>query len=394
MASLLKKIGLASMGAVLAVLSLGASPAHAQLKELVDRNIVLSIDRADVTVSGISSGAAMAHQVHMALSDQLTGVGIVAGPPFRCAEYMRGVPLYAWATTDLVAVNLCTGYYKKMQSEYGIPAAPFAGSEIKLSRLQEMAEDAFKRGKIAPKSGLCGDRAYLIAGATDDTVPATVSGATAALYEWLLSNCGDGKPAGDRLVSRTIAGMPHTMPVDLPPTPGKCQAGAPYIADCDFKGPEEMLRHLHPARAQAPQANRPASPDNLVRFDQHQVIGAMEPKGLMHQFGYVYVPEACKQGQSCPLHIALHGCHQNENQINEGAYDTSKKWLFAADAGYNDYAERAGIVVLYPQALETSLTGGNPNGCWDWWGYNGVGFWEKDARQIKNIWKVATSLSK
>src|SRR5262245_55228319 len=47
----------------------------------------LSIDPAQVSVSGLSSGGFMAVQMHVAYSGTFTkGVGVVAGGPFFCAE--------------------------------------------------------------------------------------------------------------------------------------------------------------------------------------------------------------------------------------------------------------------------------------------------------------------
>ena len=46
----------------------------------------LSIDPEQVTVSGISAGAQMAHQVHFAYPEVFSGVGIIAGGPFGCAS--------------------------------------------------------------------------------------------------------------------------------------------------------------------------------------------------------------------------------------------------------------------------------------------------------------------
>ena len=46
----------------------------------------LDIDTDRVTVSGISSGAHMAHQLHIAYSDVFSGAGLVSGGPYNCAE--------------------------------------------------------------------------------------------------------------------------------------------------------------------------------------------------------------------------------------------------------------------------------------------------------------------
>ena len=43
------------------------------------------LPRTNVTVSGVSSGGAMATQLHLAFSKDISGVGILAGPPYYCA---------------------------------------------------------------------------------------------------------------------------------------------------------------------------------------------------------------------------------------------------------------------------------------------------------------------
>lgn len=47
--------------------------------------VTASIPRTDVTVSGLSSGAAMATQLHIAFSKNISGCGILAGAPYYCA---------------------------------------------------------------------------------------------------------------------------------------------------------------------------------------------------------------------------------------------------------------------------------------------------------------------
>ena len=49
------------------------------------------LDPADITVSGISSGAFFAHQFHIAFSSLVKGAGIVAGGPFGCAAQVHNI---------------------------------------------------------------------------------------------------------------------------------------------------------------------------------------------------------------------------------------------------------------------------------------------------------------
>ncbi|MBK8123472.1 MAG: hypothetical protein IPK54_07950 [Dokdonella sp.] len=45
----------------------------------------LTLDPERVAVVGISSGAIMAHQMHLAYSDHLRGAALLSGPPYQCA---------------------------------------------------------------------------------------------------------------------------------------------------------------------------------------------------------------------------------------------------------------------------------------------------------------------
>ena len=43
---------------------------------------------------------------------------------------------------------------------------------------------------------------------------------------------------------------------------------------------------------------------------------------------------------------------------------------YVKNAGYNELAEANNLVILYPQILLSDENPVNPNGCWDYWGYN------------------------
>ena len=60
------------------------------------------------------------------------------------------------------------------------------------------------------------------------------------------------------------------------------------------------------------------------------------------------------------MHVAFHGCMQTVADIQD-------KWVKLA--GYNSWADSNNIIVLYPQVIKATNPF-NPNGCWDWWGYN------------------------
>jgi poly(3-hydroxybutyrate) depolymerase len=80
----------------------------------------------------------------------------------------------------------------------------------------------------------------------------------------------------------------------------------------------------------------------------------------------------------CRLHVAFHGCRQYADaQGAERIHDD-----FVRDAGYNRWAAEAKVVVLYPQATETA---GNPNGCWDFWGFSGPGWRTREGAQMRAV---------
>jgi len=93
--------------------------------------------------------------------------------------------------------------------------------------------------------------------------------------------------------------------------------------------------------------------------------------------GWVYVPKACASGASCTLHISFHGCLQT-------VADIGTKWVM--NTGFNKWADTNNIIVLYPQAVKSSFNPSNPNGCWDWWGYNNAQNYDtKTGDQMKAV---------
>ncbi|UJR19760.1 hypothetical protein I4U23_022894 [Adineta vaga] len=49
-------------------------------------SLIEAVPRTDVTVSGLSSGAAMTAQLHLVFSSTISGSGVLAGPPYYCAQ--------------------------------------------------------------------------------------------------------------------------------------------------------------------------------------------------------------------------------------------------------------------------------------------------------------------
>ena len=194
--------------------------------------------------------------------------------------------------------------------------------------------------------------------------------------------------------------MGHLMPTNDSDMPQKCWVGAPYISDCGYPAAENILRHTTGILSSA--ARIIAREENLYTFNQNKIVGN---KSFMSTYGHVYIPEKCKNGESCAIHVSFHGCMQTDSKINRGVvgFDGNLQqriYQFSRDAGYNAEAERLGVIVLYPQAFDDE-TGNwmlfnplprNPRACWDFWGYSGEHYLYKDGAQISAVWKMIEAL--
>ena len=325
----------AGMASLLTLLAAGAVSAAAGAAP--GRLPVLTIDRSQTTVSGLSSGGYMAGQLHVAWSSVFgRGAGIVAAGPYGCAEG-----------------QLATALKRCMRGEGSVP----------LEKLQATARHADERGWIDPLAGLAASRVYVFAGAADQTVKPALATAAAAWYAPFVS------PASVRL--RTDVPAAHAMVTDG--YGAACDArGAPYINNCGVDLVGDLLQHLL-----GPLQPRQAGPlwGALHRVDQSAYIAGQG----MASDAWLYVPADCAAGARCRLHVALHGCHQNTAEIGD---------VYVQHAGYNRWADSNRIVVLYPQTGDDA-----PNGCWDWWGYSAYDFALRNAPQMGAIVAMTERLS-
>jgi len=80
--------------------------------------------------------------------------------------------------------------------------------------------------------------------------------------------------------------------------------------------------------------------------------------------------------------VVFHGCKQTTQDVGDQYY---------TDTGYNRLADTNNILVLYPQA--PSGFPGNPEHCWDWWGYSGLQFNVKAAPQMRAVMRMIDRLA-
>jgi poly(3-hydroxybutyrate) depolymerase len=308
--------------------------------------IALAGDR--VMVAGLSSGAYMATQAHLALSDRIHGAALVAGGPYGCA----GGKLET-------ALGTC------MKGE---PAPDVAA-------LVEQAAQRASSGAIPDLAQLAGDRVFVLHGRRDATVAEPVARAAAAFYEGL-------REAVPALASLSVSwdgdrDFPHLLPTADGSAP--CESAAPYLGNCGYDAAGAIFAALYGA---PPRAASTAD-GTLIAFDQRPFAPAGKATELAGE-GRLYLPKACAEGASCGVLIALHGCQQNVETVGEA---------FVRDAGFNRWADVYGVAVLYPQT-HASLAPLNPKACWDWWGYTGADYDTRGGAQIGWLANVLDALKR
>lgn len=330
------------------------------------------VQRGQSSVSGLSSGAFMTVQLHLAHSASFSGVGIIAGGPFRCAETYRRSAAVAEDACIENSLYICMN-----------PLVPQTTPNAQ--RLAELAHETAKAGQIDAIANLADDRVYIFTGSQDNVVYSDVVARTRQFYELLGVKrtsiaYHDTVPAGHSII--TDNPEDSYLPTNQPP----------YINNGGFMQSHDILSHIYgDLKPPAEQLS-----GKLLRFDQTEFFGN-EDRASMSRFGYAYVPRAVEEGAPARVHIVMHGCKQGYNYVEyvNGRADISNSPPYGnryiTTTGYNEVADSNNIIMLYPQAQGTDNgTVQNPDGCWDWWGYTSLNpqqpdYYSRDAIQIKAI---------
>lgn len=310
---------------LVAILIVGSSLAVAE-----EATPDLNIDKDRVTASGISAGAHMAHQLHIAYSDLFSGVGIISGGPFNCAD-----------NSLMTAMSRCME-----KAEEPLPVAEIAAA---------IRADA-EAGKLADTNNLADDRVWLFHGTQDTTISPEVHNATEALYAEFI-------PV-DQIKSVNDIEAGHFFPAK-----GRGHACseliAPFVGDCNYDTAGELLQYLYPGLVMPGSE----SLDNLLEV----TLPGADDADLMES-AYLYVPSVCSDGsEACALHLVLHGCGQSAETVGTG---------FIEQSGYLSWAEANGIVLAFPQVEKSMFAPLNPHACWDWWGYTDEEYRYRDGAQM------------
>ncbi len=299
--------------------------------------VTYNIDSSRITVSGVSSGAYMAGQLHLAHSALFDGLAMVAGGPYYCAmnEISRGI-------------GPC-----------------IKGGELGRDQLLGYAEGMAAAGRIDDLSNVRDDSVWLFHGALDNVVDQGPSDVAAEMY---IDLAPDG--AVTLLTDvRAVHGMP-TLETGL-----ACDTfGAPFLNACQFDAAGDLLNSLYGKLNERAEASGELHDIPQRGFDDADML----------EHAYLYVPESCADGASCGVHVALHGCSQSAEYVMDA---------FAVGAGYNEWAESNNLLVLYPQVASSKIVPMNPYGCWDWWGYTGEDYATKSGAQIVVIKRTLDALA-
>jgi poly(3-hydroxybutyrate) depolymerase len=324
--------GIAARTAFAAGGALLSSAAFAAIVTLPKYNVSVST----VSVSGISSGGYMAAQMHFAYSKTIKkGAGVVAGGPVYCSQ-----------GNVMTATGPC-------MADTGSRNLPYLVSAVNTWS---------GNGYIDPTSNLAESKVYLFSGTIDSTVRQPVMDDLNTMYRNYISSAN--------IVYKNNIAAEHSLPTDY--YGNMCSVnGSPYINNCNFDVAGEILKWIYgPLNAK----NAGTLGGTFVNFNQRSFWGNGDPTNHgMANDGWAYVPANCAAGKPCKLHVVFHGCKQNAATVGTQFYKNT---------GYNRWADTNDMVILYPQANTTMA---NPNGCWDWWGYDDVNFPAKSGGQMVAI---------
>lgn len=370
---------------LIAVFLLGLNVAHAD----DGRGLKRGGNAKDVTLSGVSAGAAMAMQYAVAYSGSIVGVGSIAGPGWGCAD---------GSLSQAINNCMCGRDRDSVVSKIDIARALATSTDGDIDRLISGKPQALRRSYVFHSAG---DQTVVPQSGKASIDFLTSFIGRAPVVDWGnpengSNNAGHGivSPEGTDACRTSGNEVTYVRRCGTEDTPGKLfhalyRQGSVYDAS-------KRVNHIHESE--------------VWQFDQQRIIRnlkidasaiasdlltappskSLRRKNLdMARTGYLYVPPSCRPvASNCRVHIALHGCKQNARN-------------FAITAGYNNWAEYYKVIVVYPalergaplsgevckmapvpSSADNSWVEPNVNACWDWWGYLNLGWPEKKHRYL------------
>ncbi len=293
------------------------------------------LDPERISVSGISAGAYMAGQMHIAMSGTIKGAGLIAGGPYNCAQNSLSN-----------ALENCT---KEGSVDVGV--------------LQASMNASADAGAIDELANLEGSPVWLFRSPTDPLVRKGLLDATATQYADL---------GADVAVVDDIEAAHGVPTLD---TGAACDSfESPYLNACNYDAAGQILAKIH-----GDLEPRGEATGELLTVT---VPGAADVSLLSDAF--LYVPAACAAGERCGLHVFFHGCSQSSELVGDAV---------ARGAGFNEWADMNRLLVLYPQVKASKIAPMNPLGCFDWWGYTDEHYATRDGVQVRAVATLMKALA-
>lgn len=273
----------------------------------------------------------MAVQMHVAYSSLINGSAVYAGGPFYCAM-----------DNLMIAEQYCM---------YDFMSGP------KTEELIQYTNKQASLGTIDDVSNLKGDKVYMFSGKKDTTVNPKTMHALEDYYNAF--GVTDIDSEFDIKAAHCLPTVDYGEKCDL--------AVSPYIGKCDYDGAGLAMQKLYGPGLKEGSVVK----SNFMEFNQKPFYTGTGTS--LDTSGYIYIPTACQDGSvACKLHMNFHGCKQAKIYIQD---------QYAADTGFNSWAEANNIIVVYPYVVR-DLDVGNGNACFDWWGYTGDDYSLKSGVQM------------
>lgn len=295
-------------------------------------------DPSQVTVSGISSGAAMAVQAHVAYSGTFKSAAVFAGPAYYCAQG-----------------SLVTATVRCME--------PLSSLQIPVADLVATTRSWASQGLIDNTANLANAKVYLFSGILDQTVRQPSVDALRDYYSNFVN------PANIVYNNSTAAGHGWISPMG----PVTCALSqSPYINNCNLDA-EQTFLSLFYGPLQPKQSGQLSG--QLIPFEQGEFLDDRNPAAhSLDNYAWLYVPASCARGELCKVHVAYHGCNMSYSKIGD---------QFIRLSGLNEWADTNRLIVVYPQVVASLVDPVvNGQGCWDWWGYDSPDYAQKSGRQL------------
>lgn len=332
---------------------------------------------ADLSISGLSSGADFVSQMLVAYADKFVGGGIFAGQPYRCA-----VTYFSGETTESPndQVPYCDGCPPNKTVTYD--HCKNNPSIVDVSVLKSKYEQLAAGGGVGDVNAISKLRVYMYRGTKDRTYKSGVVEKTRDFFAQLI-------PVTQLELKNDVAGG-HAYPVE---DYWAYACGNSGIADstvgddfpvqnCGYDGPGAALKHIHGSLQE-----RAGDTDwgQLLWFDQSPFYTSDPESVGFDKRGLIYIPKSCGSGQKCNMHVNLHGCDFGDNLIFEG---------LVKGMSFNRWAEKNNMVVLYPKLRAHGTSKQHKAACWHVYGQDGTGYTEKTAPQMAALMNMIQEIQK